>query len=647
MTSRSILQANLLHTASQLSPVIFPLRKSFASGCQTYNRASTRWVYLRICAAPNPPHVLQYTPRDLALIPVLPADAGEGPKEIRVALRATYEHDNAIKLAMKTEWSRDQQQKVASVILESMRHTAVSRFECLRHKHQQLDNAGDVIDNAYNGIAMAKELVAELAAGVVDEDDAEDHQDKINEMISTRLAAGCSLKEFSDKVTLARVKHNPFLERPYKASQLSRLYQQFLPENLSIDARNIRRSLEADGSWIDPDATLRVFMQLVKQVHKSDIHAAAAAAATTAAAVAAAAIVAAAASAGRSATVPGKSAGGAGRGSAGRSSSAAGRTGAGRGRGRGGPGRGSAPAAPASADSSKPKSPYILPGGKWCSSQTCHLDHDTRRPGTTCYRKSDVSVEVPQRVWDSPGYLAALDADRLANHQYHKLPGQPKPLRGPGGTTVRPALAHANANLCDPCVDEWGFAIYAALDESADDNGGAMSFMFDMGSPDYSSSPQHLDPHYAQLAMDEAEACGGEHDISRFEDGERYSTPTTRVNRAAGYWYAITGGEHEGVWFVSDYDRDITAFVQGVAGVRVYGPNEAVHSKSDALARVAAHRNARAAATPIVAAAFTPIVAAAFAPATPVSSATAPLITTPSMQTDRDARTVVHFSTQY
>ena len=157
-------------------------------------------------------------------------------------------------------------------------------------------------------------------------------------------------------------------------------------------------------------------------------------------------------------------------------------------RGRGGPGRGLAPAAPASADSSKPKSPYILPDGKWCSTQTCHLDHDTRRPGTTCYRKSDVSVEVPQRVWDSPGYLAALDADRLANHQYHKLPGQPKPLRGPGGTTVRPALTHANANLCDPCVDEWGFEIDAALDESADDNGGAMSFMFDMGSPDYSST---------------------------------------------------------------------------------------------------------------------------------------------------------------
>ena len=50
----------------------------------------------------EPPHVIQFTPRDLALTPVLEVTAGEGPKESRIALRATYEHDNAIKLQMKT-----------------------------------------------------------------------------------------------------------------------------------------------------------------------------------------------------------------------------------------------------------------------------------------------------------------------------------------------------------------------------------------------------------------------------------------------------------------------------------------------------------------------------------------------------------------
>ena len=77
----------------------------------------------------EPPYLHQYKTRDLTLLPELPASAGEGPKETRVALRASVEHENSIKDAMKLEWTRDQQQKVATLILDSMRYTAVSRFE--------------------------------------------------------------------------------------------------------------------------------------------------------------------------------------------------------------------------------------------------------------------------------------------------------------------------------------------------------------------------------------------------------------------------------------------------------------------------------------------------------------------------------------
>ena len=156
---------------------------------------------------------------------------------------------------MKTQWTRDQQQKVASVVLDSMRKSAVSRFEEFKNKHQQKEAGGVPIPGAYDGIAMALELVSELNNGIVDEDDAEEHQEAINGMIVSRLADGCSVKEYSDKVTMVRVKHNPFIARPYAASQLSRLYQQFLPENLSIDARNLRRGLEADGTWNNPVPT--------------------------------------------------------------------------------------------------------------------------------------------------------------------------------------------------------------------------------------------------------------------------------------------------------------------------------------------------------------------------------------------------------
>ena len=83
-----------------------------------------------------------------------------------------------IKLQMKTEWTRDQQHKVATLILDSMRSKAVSRFETFKSTHQQVDaSTGAIITGAYNGIAMALALVAELEAGAVDEEDAEEHQE--------------------------------------------------------------------------------------------------------------------------------------------------------------------------------------------------------------------------------------------------------------------------------------------------------------------------------------------------------------------------------------------------------------------------------------------------------------------------------------
>ena len=60
------------------------------------------WVssYMR---GAEPPHVIQYTLRDLSLTPELEAGASDAAKETRIALRATYTHDNTIKASMKKE----------------------------------------------------------------------------------------------------------------------------------------------------------------------------------------------------------------------------------------------------------------------------------------------------------------------------------------------------------------------------------------------------------------------------------------------------------------------------------------------------------------------------------------------------------------
>ena len=101
----------------------------------------------------DPPYVLQYKTRDLTQLPELPSAAGEGTREARLALRASIVHENSIKEAMKKEWTRDQEQKVASLVLDSMRYSAVSRFERMQRDHAQLDDAGDAIPNAFNGIS--------------------------------------------------------------------------------------------------------------------------------------------------------------------------------------------------------------------------------------------------------------------------------------------------------------------------------------------------------------------------------------------------------------------------------------------------------------------------------------------------------------
>ena len=46
--------------------------------------------------------------------------------------------------------------------------------------HAQLDDSGVVIDGAFNGIAMAKELIKELNTGKVDEEDASEHHSALS-----------------------------------------------------------------------------------------------------------------------------------------------------------------------------------------------------------------------------------------------------------------------------------------------------------------------------------------------------------------------------------------------------------------------------------------------------------------------------------
>ena len=108
---------------------------------------------------------------------------------------------------------------------------------------------------------------------------------------------------------------------------------------------------------------------------------------------------------------------------------------------------------------------YILPDGKWCSAGTCHIKHDEIAPGEACHRDSTKAIALKPHVWNNASHVQRLRNDRLENHKYFGHPGQPQPLTLKGGST--------NSNAAVP-------------QEGEDETAGSMSFMFDVGSPDYS-----------------------------------------------------------------------------------------------------------------------------------------------------------------
>ena len=540
-SGRALIFPNDLPTIEELREYVPPLLAKISS----MNLAA----YMR---GAEPSYVLQYKERDLSLLPELEGGAGEGAKETRLALRANVMHENSIKADMKREWARDQKQKVASVVLESMRHTAVSRFDQMKASHPLLDAYGCAIPGAFDGIAMALELVAELESTTVEEDDAIEHQRLVDLMFASKLGANCTLRAYSEKVTTMRTKHNPFLERKYENSGLSRVYQSFLPDELQVDARAIRREMETAGTWQDSDVALSAFSKLVKQMHSPAAHAAAV-------------IAAAAATGGKGAGKggpPGKGGGRAG----------GGRVNRGCGRGRGG--AGAAPGAAATPPNSPPWVPScILPNDEWCSSKTCHFNHDVTRPGHPCHRNSQVKIHLPKSMWENKAHVEKLKNARLSNHQFYGLPGQPKPVHGPKPGAQR-ARTDAHLGLPDD--------INAAGDASM----GALSFMFDVGSPDVIDAQESMmdDPYFAHLAL------GDEHEL---EDSNVYSSGGARPRTSAGTWYAITGGEHEGAWLSHDFKSDIQPYIGGAGDVRCYGPLHGVRDEDSALAKVESHAAAR------------------------------------------------------
>ena len=184
---------------------------------------------------------------------------------------------------------------------------------------------------------------------------------------------------------------------------------------------------------------------------------------------------------------------------------------------------------------------------------------------------SQLSANHPSpcsHIWNSDSHVARLKENRLENHKFFKLPGEPKPLLGPSPDTAGRSPVDANLSFLEQ--------LRASLDETA---GANSFFMFDVGSPDFSADAQLCmieDPYFAQLANDDG---FGHVEESQYASGGRKPLKP-------GKWYAIAGGEFEGAYFARDFDTEISHMVVNVSGAKVFGSRSGIHTERDALDKV-------------------------------------------------------------
>ncbi|KAL1519791.1 hypothetical protein AB1Y20_023298 [Prymnesium parvum] len=101
----------------------------------------------------DPPSVIQFTERDLALIPALPLDAGASAIAAFEALRAQVIHDNAIMRKQRADTLCDHRHRFALLLIVHLRPRAGLRLQRLLSTHIVSGTVG-ASDALYDGIAI-------------------------------------------------------------------------------------------------------------------------------------------------------------------------------------------------------------------------------------------------------------------------------------------------------------------------------------------------------------------------------------------------------------------------------------------------------------------------------------------------------------
>ena len=310
------------------------------------------------------------------LIPV-PLDADPVRAASYAEKNAQIQYENDLKRDELDARVLECKNRLAAKLKKALRPTAPLLLSRLLAAHAIVDVIDGVklqVPDAYDGVAMFRDIKAMLNAREVSQYDLKTYQKLFEKIRDTPLAANVSPDEFSARINAFTVKVNPFLELPLVGRRLSRFILDQLPAVLGSDVRAIVRELDSTGEWNECDLVTARCLSLVEQAYDPEHKAASLAAAESLKKMVESSVKAATLNLQIPASTPAGT------------PTLGGKGGKGRGRGGGGTGRGGRGTPSTDASSSKKLGKMSrLPEGTYCAKGTCNFDHDVRKPSSDCF----------------------------------------------------------------------------------------------------------------------------------------------------------------------------------------------------------------------------------------------------------------------
>ena len=149
-----------------------------------------------------------------------------------------------------------------------LRAKAPMRLKQMQARLQLKDPDGAVIEDAYDGHLMWKELRALIEVPLL-ESKLKRHQTELERLRDSRLPDNVSAEEWAARMVEFQ-KHNEHVDIPYVDKRLSKAMLGMLPKGLDVDRRDLERTIESNDKWDDVLEVNKMITKILDSSHEPD-----------------------------------------------------------------------------------------------------------------------------------------------------------------------------------------------------------------------------------------------------------------------------------------------------------------------------------------------------------------------------------------